>query len=160
MTPDKPKVLFLCTGNSCRSQMAEGWGRTLKPDKIKVYSAGVKACGLNPDAVAVMAEAGVDISGHRSKTIDEFKDLELDAVVTVCSHAHETCPYFPPGCQIIHAGFDDPPRLAGELAARGKSREHQLDCYRRVRDEIRAFVEKMPGNIFTDGKESPNAHLH
>lgn len=146
---EKLKVLFLCTGNACRSQMAEGWTRQLKSDCIEVYSAGVETHGLNPDAVKVMAEAGVDISGHRSKHVDEFRDVTLDVVVTVCSHAHETCPYFPPRCRVIHVGFDDPPRLAAELA--GDDRTGQLDCYRRVRDQIRAFVEGMPENI-TGGK--------
>ena len=154
----KLKVLFLCTGNSCRSQMAEGWVRALKHEEIDAYSAGVDVHGLNPDAVKVMAEAGVDISGHRSKSIDEFRDTELDAVVTVCGHAHETCPYFPPRCRVIHVGFDDPPRLARALDEQGESRERQLDCYRRVRDEIRAFVEKMPGNILSDGEEPPHEH--
>ncbi|MBT3807756.1 MAG: arsenate reductase ArsC [Desulfobacula sp.] len=147
---EKLKILFLCTGNSCRSQMAEGWVKKLKDDLIDVYSAGVETHGLNPDAVKVMAEAGVDISNHRSKLIDEFKDTELDAVITVCGHAHETCPYFPPRCKVIHVGFDDPPKLAEEIAKQGESKEKQLDCFRKVRDEIKAFVEKMPQNIFEE----------
>ena len=147
---EKLKILFLCTGNSCRSQMAEGWTKKLKEDSIDVFSAGVETHGLNPDAVKVMAEAGVDISSHRSKLIDEFKDTELDAVITVCGHAHETCPYFPPRCKVIHVGFDDPPKLAEELAKQGESKEKQLDCFRKVRDEIKAFVEKMPQNIFEE----------
>ena len=142
------RVLFLCTGNSCRSQMAEGWTRALKNDLIDVYSAGVEIHGLNADAVGVMAESGVDISGHTSKHIDDFKDVELDAVVTVCGHAHETCPYFPPRCRVIHAGFDDPPKMAEKLAKQGESKEKQLDCFRKIRDEIKAFVENMPKNIF------------
>ena len=147
---EKLKILFLCTGNSCRSQMAEGWVKKLKDDLIDVYSAGVETHGLNPDAVKVMAEAGVDISNHRSKLIDEFKDTELDAVITVCGHAHETCPYFPPRCKVIHVGFDDPPKLAEEIAKQGESKEKQLDCFQKVRDEIKAFVEKMPQNIFEE----------
>ena len=147
---EKLKILFLCTGNSCRSQMAEGWVKKLEDDLIDVYSAGVETHGLNPDAVKVMAEAGVDISNHRSKLIDEFKDTELDAVITVCGHAHETCPYFPPRCKVIHVGFDDPPKLAEEIAKQGESKEKQLDCFRKVRDEIKAFVEKMPQNIFEE----------
>lgn len=147
---EKLKILFLCTGNSCRSQMAEGWVKKLKDDLIDVYSAGVETHGLNTDAVKVMAEAGVDISNHRSKLIDEFKDTELDAVITVCGHAHETCPYFPPRCKVIHVGFDDPPKLAEEIAKQGESKEKQLDCFRKVRDEIKAFVEKMPQNIFEE----------
>ena len=149
---EKLTILFLCTGNSCRSQMAEGWTRKLKKDLIQVYSAGVETHGLNPNAVKVMAEAGVDISGQQSKPVSQFMDTDLDAVITVCGHAHETCPYFPPRCRIIHAGFDDPPKMAAELASQGETEERQLDCYRKIRDEIRAFVEKMPDNII-DPKE-------
>lgn len=137
-------VLFLCTGNSCRSQMAEGWARHLKGDVLEPYSAGIETHGLNPYAVKVMAEAGVDISGHSSKHIDAFKDINLDAVVTVCGHAHETCPFFPGNCKVVHIGFDDPPKMAEELAEKGASGEEQLDCYRKVRDEIKAFVETLP----------------
>ena len=144
---EKLRVLFLCTGNSCRSQMAEGWTRALKGDVIEAYSAGVETHGLNPDAVQVMAEAGMDISGHKSKLVGEFMDLPLDVVVTVCGHAHETCPYFPRKCRVIHVGFDDPPKLAKDLEQEGAGKEEQLDCYRRVRDEIKAFVEQMPDNI-------------
>jgi len=141
---DKLNLLFLCTGNSCRSQMAEGWTRHLKGELINAYSAGIETHGLNPNAVKVMAEAGVDISGHRSRHIDEFRDVALDVVVTVCGHAHETCPFFPGNCKVVHIGFDDPPKMARELAAQGASEEEQLDCYRRVRDEIRAYVETLP----------------
>ena len=144
---EKIKILFLCTGNSCRSQMAEGWARQLKGDIIEVYSAGIETHGLNPNAVKVMAEAGVDISNQHSKLLDEFRDTELDAVITVCGHAHETCPYFPPRCRVIHVGFDDPPKMAEELAAKGENEEAQLNCYRKVRDDIRAFVENLPGNM-------------
>ncbi|WP_462271040.1 arsenate reductase ArsC [Desulfobacter sp.] len=140
-------MLFLCTGNSCRSQMAEGWTRKLKAGTIDVFSAGVETHGLNPNAVKVMAEAGVDISGHRSKLINEFMDVELDVVITVCGNARETCPYFPPRCKVLHVGFDDPPKMAAALAEQGESEEKQLDCYRKIRDEIKAFVEKMPENI-------------
>lgn len=140
----KLKVLFLCTGNSCRSQMAEGWTRHLKGDRIEAYSAGIETHGLNPNAVRVMAEAGVDISGYRSKNINEFKDTALDVVVTVCGHAHETCPFFPGDCRVVHVGFDDPPKLAKELAEQGADEEAQLDCYRRVRDDIKRFVETLP----------------
>jgi len=127
--------------------MAEGWARQLKGDIIEVYSAGIETHGLNPNAVKVMAEAGVDISNQHSKLLDEFRDTELDAVITVCGHAHETCPYFPPRCRVIHVGFDDPPKMAEELAAKGENEEAQLNCYRKVRDDIRAFVEKLPGNM-------------
>jgi arsenate reductase len=140
----KLRVLFLCTGNSCRSQMAEGWARHLKGNVIEPYSAGIETHGLNPYAVKVMAEAGVDISGHTSKHIDTFRNTSLDTVITLCGHASETCPYFPGSCKVVHVGFDDPPKMANELAARGASEEKQLDCYRKVRDDIKAFVETMP----------------
>ena len=105
-------VLFLCTGNSCRSQMAEGWARALNGDRIEAYSAGIETHGLNPHAVRVMAEAGVDISKQESKHVDELKDVRFDYVVTVCGHADERCPSFPGRTKVIHVGFDDPPRLA------------------------------------------------
>ena len=139
----KLRVLFLCTGNSCRSQMAEGWTRHLKGDQIEAYSAGIAQHGLNPLAVSVMAEVGVDISGHRSKTLDDLKDVELDYVITVCDHAHETCPWFPAKAKVIHVGFDDPPRLAREA----KSEEEAIQHYRRVRDEIRDFVTTLPASL-------------
>lgn len=138
--PRKLKVLFLCTGNSCRSQMAEGWCRHLKSDVIEAYSAGIETHGLNPHAVKVMAEAGVDISTHRSKHLDELKDVPFDYVITVCDNAHESCPIFPHKTQVVHVGFDDPPRLAKAA----KSEEEALNCYRRVRDQIRAFIERLP----------------
>jgi arsenate reductase len=139
----KLKILFLCTGNSCRSQMAEGWAGHLKSDVIEPYSAGIETHGLNPNAVKVMAEAGVDISGHHSKHLNEFKDIDFDYVITVCDNAHESCPMFPRKTKVIHVGFDDPPRLAKEA----KTEEETLNIYRRVRDEIKAFVEKLPDNI-------------
>ncbi|MDY0191371.1 MAG: arsenate reductase ArsC [Desulfuromonas sp.] len=140
----KLQVLFLCTGNSCRSQMAEGWTRQLKSDLIEAYSAGVETHGLNPNAVKVMAEAGVDISGHKSKHIDEFKNAQLDVVVTVCGQANETCPFFPGNCKVIHVGFDDPPTMAKALATQGASENEQLECYRQVRDQIKAFIATLP----------------
>jgi len=136
----KLKVLFLCTGNSCRSQMAEGWARALKSDQIEAYSAGIETHGLNPNAVKVMAEAGVDISGHRSKFVSEFKDVAFDYVITVCGHASENCPVFIGKAKVLHVGFDDPPALAKNA----KTEEEALKHYRRVRDEIRAFVEGLP----------------
>ena len=141
---EKTKLLYLCTGNSCRSQMAEGWTRALRSDQIEVFSAGIETHGLNPNAVKVMAEAGVDISGQNSQHIDEFKATTIDYVITVCNHAHETCPWFPADCKVIHIGFQDPPKMAKELAEKGGSEEEQLDCYRTVRDEIKAFVETLP----------------
>src|SRR5688572_25638645 len=111
-TKRKTRVLFLCTGNSCRSQMAEGFARQLKGDLIEPVSAGVAPKGLNPLAVKAMAEVGIDISTQRSRHIEEFKDQPLDYVVTVCDHAHETCPIFPGRAKVVHVGFDDPPHLA------------------------------------------------
>lgn len=131
----KKNVLFLCTGNSCRSQMAEGWGKALKADSFNFYSAGTKKHGLNPNAVKVMQEAGVDISNHQSNTTDELPDVKMDFVFTVCSDAHENCPFFPGG-KIIHVGFDDPPRLTKEMT----DEEAVLSVYRRVRDEIKDMV--------------------
>ena len=141
------KLLYLCTGNSCRSQMAEGWTRALKSDEIEVCSAGIETHGLNPNAVKVMAEAGVDITGQKSQHINEFKETKIDYVITVCNHAHETCPWFPADCKVIHVGFQDPPKMAKELAEKGGSEEEQLDCYRTVRDKIKAFVETLPGSL-------------
>ena len=147
MMSEKLNVLFLCTGNSCRSQMAEGWTRHLKGDCINAYSAGIETHGLNPNAVKVMQEAGVDITGHKSQHIYEFRDVPLDVVVTVCGHAHETCPYFPANCKVVHVGFGDPPKMAKELADKGVSEEEQLECYRGVRDEIKIFVETLPDSL-------------
>ena len=134
------RVLFLCTGNSCRSQMAEGWAKALKGDTIEACSAGIETHGLNPRAVHVMAEAGVDISAQRSKHVDELKDVAFDYVVTVCGHANEHCPVFPGKTKVVHVGFDDPPRLAADAG----SEEEALQPYRRVRDEIRRFIEGLP----------------
>jgi len=145
----KLKVLFLCTGNSCRSQMAEGWARHLKGDVIEPYSAGIEVHGLNSNAVRVMAEAGVDISQHRSKHLDEVRDIPFDYVVTVCDHAHEHCPLFPGKARVVYVAFDDPPRLAKAA----KNEEEALNCYRRVRDEIRAFIEGLPDTLMiTDSR--------
>jgi arsenate reductase len=152
-TKEKLKVLFLCTGNSCRSQMAEGWARALKDDVIEAFSAGIETHGLNPNAVKVMAEAGVDISGQKSKRVDDVESVDFDYVVTVCGHANETCPMWLNGkAKVVHVGFDDPPALARELAAKGLGEEAQLDCYRRVRDEIRAFVESLPEALARRGE--------
>jgi len=139
----KLKVLFLCTGNSCRSQMAEGWARHLKSDVIEAYSAGVETHGMNPHAVRVMGEAGVDLSGHRSKLVHDLLDVGFDYVVTVCDHARESCPVFPGQATIVPQPFDDPPALARAEA----DEEAGLVHYRRVRDEIRDFVETMPGSL-------------
>ena len=140
---DRIRVLFLCTGNACRSQMAEGWARHLKGDQVEPYSAGIETHGLDPRAVHVMAEAGVDISAHRSKRVDELVSAAFDYVVTVCDHAREACPIFPGRTRLVHVGFDDPPRLAEGA----ESREAALAPYRRVRDEIKAFVETLPEGL-------------
>jgi arsenate reductase len=143
------KILFLCTGNSCRSQMAEGWARHLKGNVLEPYSAGIETHGLNPSAVKVMAEVGVDISGHRSKHVSELADIVFDYVVTVCDNARESCPLFPGRAKVVHVGFDDPPRLARDA----KTEEEALGLYRRVRDEIRAFVETLPDSLTGKRKE-------
>ena len=153
---DKLKILFLCTGNSCRSQMAEGWARHLKGDVIEAYSAGIETHGLNPNAVKVMAEVGVDISGHRSKNVADLADVPFDYVVTVCGHAQENCPIFPGKAKVIHVGFDDPPKLAKTA----KTEEEALNYYRRVRDEIRAFVDKLPEALTAAGQGSQTRAGH
>ena len=135
----KKSILFLCTGNSCRSQMAEGWLRHLKGDQFNVFSAGIETDGLNPNAVKVMDEAGVDISAQRSQLLSEFDQQPLDYVITVCGHAHESCPVFLGNTKVIHIGFEDPPKMA--LAF--EDEESQLDCYRKVRGEIRDFVMRI-----------------
>jgi arsenate reductase len=139
----KIKILFLCTGNSCRSMMAEGWTRHLKGDQIEPFSAGVDPKGIDPLAVRAMAEAGVDIGDQRSKHVDEVRHIDFDYVVTVCDHASENCPLFPGRTRVVHAGFDDPPKLAREI----KEEEQRLGPYRRVRDEIRAFVDTLPNAL-------------
>ena len=139
----KLKILFLCTGNSCRSQMAEGWARVLKSDIVESYSAGIETHGLNPLAVKVMADAGVDISHHRSKHLDELRDITFDYVITVCDHAHQTCPRFPGAGKVVHFSFDDPPLLAKGA----KNEQEVLQIYSRVRDQIKAFVEELPDRL-------------
>ncbi|MEZ6096707.1 MAG: arsenate reductase ArsC [Pirellulaceae bacterium] len=129
--------MFLCTGNSCRSQMAEGWARHFWGDVLQVYSAGIEAHGLNPRAVHVMGEAGVDISLQQSNRVAELPTDTFDLVVTVCGHADENCPVFGGTTRVVHVGFDDPPKLAAGI----EDSEKALEPFRRVRDEIRDFVE-------------------
>src|SRR5258708_17089272 len=136
----KLKVMFLCTGNSCRSQMAEGWARALKGDSVEAYSAGIEKHGMNLHAVKVMAEAGVDISGQFSKTPADLGPVVFDYVVTVCGHADENCPVFPGKTKVVHFGFEDPPKLTRHLP----DGEEKLAVYRWVRDEIRKFIEALP----------------
>jgi arsenate reductase len=147
MPPMKTKLLYLCTGNSCRSQMAEAWTRHLKGDLYEVFSAGIEAHGLNPNMVAVMAEVGIDVSSHTSDLVSKYFESGLDVVVSVCGHADKNCPVFPGKVRRVHKGFDDPPALARELAARGASDAEQLEPYRRVRDEIKAWVQTLPGAL-------------
>lgn len=152
------RVLFLCTGNACRSQMAEGWARALRGDVITPDSAGILATRLDRRAVAVMAEMGVDISGQCSKSLDELRDPatgvlpRYDYVVTVCGYARETCPAFPGRTRVVHQGFDDPLSLALGAA----TEEDALQHYRRVRDEIRAFIEQLPAALRASSDERPS----
>ena len=133
------KVLFLCVGNSCRSQMAEGWARELSEGRVEAMSAGTEPKGLDPRAIKVMEEAGVDISQQQSTGIDELSETDVDCVVTVCDRAREACPAIPGDHETIHRDFEDPPRLAFEAG----EVDEALKYYRRVRDEIRDFVQEL-----------------
>jgi arsenate reductase (thioredoxin) len=137
---EKLKILFLCSGNSCRSQMADAWTKHLKGNQFDVYSAGVQPKAVDPRAVKAMAEAGIDISAQNSKDLDSLGNMEFDYVVTLCDNAREACPYFPAKTKLIHKGFDDPPKLAENT----NNEEEAMAHYRRVRDEIKAFVETLP----------------
>ena len=152
--PSRLRVLFLCTGNSCRSQMAEGWARHLLRDCVDACSAGIDPHGLNPLAVRAMSEAGVDISGHSSGLVEEVSPESLDLVVTVCGHAQENCPVFlsrSARTRVVHHGFDDPPELAADAGSDDEAMPH----YRRVRDEIRMFIETTLPSVL--GELGPNA---
>ena len=140
---NKMKILFLCTGNSCRSQMAEGWARHLKSDLIQPFSAGIEAHGLNLNAVKVMREEGVDITKQKSQRIEEVETIPFDTVITVCGHADENCPVFSCSTTVVHRGFDDPPKLAQTA----KTEKEALGYYRRVRDEIKAYIETLPEGL-------------
>lgn len=137
---NKIKILFLCTGNSCRSQIAEGWARHLKSDVMEPYSAGIYPVGVNPKAAKVMEEAGVDISEQSSKHVDELSEIDFDFVVTLCDYAREQCPVFPASTKMIHRSFEDPAFLLG-------SEEEIMQAFRKTRDDIRAFVETMPESL-------------
>ena len=137
------KILFLCTGNSCRSQMAEGWARYLKSDFIQPFSAGIEAHGLNLNAIKVMKEEGVDITQQKSQRIEEVETIPFDVVITVCGHADENCPVFSCSTKVVHHGFDDPPKLAQTA----KTEKEALGHYRRVRDEIKAYIETLPEGL-------------
>lgn len=137
---EKVKILFLCTGNACRSQMAEGWAEHLKSDCIEAYSAGIRPIGVHPRAIDVMAEVGVDISGHTSDRVDDLGDIEFDYVITVCDYARQECPAYHGGTKMVHRRFDDPYFAEG-------GRDEIMAEFRRVRDEIRAFVETLPESL-------------
>lgn len=139
----KPRILFLCTGNSCRSQMAEAWVNNLMGDRFEAHSAGTMPSAVDLRAIQVMAEAGIDISKNKSKDIDEFNGQDFDYVITLCDNAREACPFFPARTRVMHRGFDDPPRLAA--AAHGE--EEIMASYRRVRDDIKEFVEGLPQEL-------------
>lgn len=139
----RPKILFLCTGNSCRSQMAEAWTKRLKGNVIDAYSAGTVPKGVDPRAVKAMKEAGIDISTYRSKSTTELMNMEFDYVITLCDDAQQACPFFPAKTRVLHHGFEDPPALA----INAKSEEDAMVHYRRIRDEIRAFVNTLPCSL-------------
>jgi arsenate reductase len=139
----KLRILYLCTGNSCRSQMAEAFTLHLKGDQIEALSAGVAPKGIDPRAIKAMSEDGIDISRQGSKSVDQVINQKFDYVVTLCDNAQRTCPSFPGTTTVIHVGFDDPPKLA---ATAGDEQEAMLH-YRRVRDEIKAFVESLPQSL-------------
>jgi arsenate reductase len=126
---EKQRVLILCTGNSARSQMAEGLLRSMAGDRFEVFSAGTKPSLVRPEAIAAMRDLGVDITSHRSKSVDEFLGLQFDYVITVCDNAKESCPIFPGGTKRIHWSFEDPAAVEGDDPTR-------LDAFRRIRDQI------------------------
>ena len=139
-TKEKIKVLFICTGNSCRSQIAEGWARELKGNIIDAYSAGIRPFGVSSRAIKVMAEADVDISMHKSQHVDEFSGIDFDYVVTLCDNAAENYPVFSGKAKVIHKPFDDPYFASG-------SEEEIMATFRKVRDDIRTFVETLPESL-------------
>jgi len=145
MNKTKQKILFLCTGNSCRSQMAEGWGRHLYPDRYEFFSAGIEKHGLNPMAVRVMAEVGVDISTQRAKLLSELDPIAFDYVITVCDDANEQCPFFSGKAIKLHHQFPDPPRLARNAASEAEALGH----YRTVRDAIQEYLLSLPADLAT-----------
>ncbi|MBN1806763.1 MAG: arsenate reductase ArsC [Sedimentisphaerales bacterium] len=137
---DKIKILFVCMGNSCRSQIAEGWARHLKGNIIDEYSAGIRPIGVSGRAIKVMAEAGVDISTQKSQCIDEFSEIDFDYVITLCDNAAQMCPVFPDNVKVIHRPFEDPYFATG-------SEEDVMETFRKVRNEIRDFIEAMPDSL-------------
>lgn len=139
-TKEKIKVLFICTGNSCRSQIAEGWARHLKGNVIDAYSAGIRPIGVSSWAIRAMAEAGVDISMHQSKHVDESSEIDFDYVVTLCDNAAQNCPVFDGKAKMVHKPFDDPYFASG-------SEEKIMATFRKVRDDIKTFIETMPESL-------------
>jgi len=137
---EKIKVLFLCTGNSCRSQIAEGWARHLKGNIIDAYSAGIRPIGVSSRAIKVMAEAGVEISSQKSQRLDEFSEIDFDYVITLCDNAAENCPVFTGQAKVFHKPFEDPYFASG-------SEEDIMETFRKVRNDIRKYVEMMPDNL-------------
>jgi len=137
---DKIKILFLCTGNSCRSQIAEGWARHLISDVIEAFSAGVSPVSVNSRSIKVMSGAGVDISGQTSKHVDELLGIDFDYVVTLCDNVRERCPLFPDRTIMIHRGFEDPTFVFG-------SEQEIMAAFRKTRDQIRAFIETLPESL-------------
>jgi arsenate reductase len=150
---ERLRILFVCTGNACRSQMAEGFAKAIWPEHVEAHSAGVMPAGVSTRAARVMQEAGVDLSGHSSKHVRDVAHVPFDCVITVCDWASEVCPSIPGAKRTIHQGFDDPPTLA--LGA--KTEEEALVHFRRVRDEIKAFVEGLPGVLGFDPGSGPAA---
>ncbi len=148
----KQSVLFLCTGNSCRSQMAEGFTRQLHTERFAAYSAGTAPQGLNPLAVRAMAEKGIDISANESTHVRDLLHKEFDYVITVCDSAAESCPVFPGKATVLHHGFEDPPKLARHAQPEEEAMVH----YRRVRDEIERFVRELP-RFLTDSAQQRQA---
>jgi arsenate reductase len=136
----KTKILFLCTGNSIRSQIAEAWAKHLKSNEIDAYSAGISPCGVNSFTIEVMAEVGIDISQNKSKHVNSLDDIPFDYVITVCSYADERCPMFPAETKIVHVPFDDPYMASND----NDSHENILNLFRRTREEIKTFVEQLP----------------
>ncbi len=140
MTSDKIKVLFLCTGNACRSQMAEGWANHLKSDVIEAYSAGIRPIGVSAKAIKVMAEAGVDISNHTSKHIEQLRGIDFDYVITLCDNAAESCPVFDHKIKVIHKPFTDPYFASG-------TEQEVLTVFKKVRDDIKAYIKTLPKGL-------------
>jgi len=134
--PDRLNILYLCTGNSCRSQMAEGWTRHFGGDRVNVESAGIEAHGKNPRAIAIMSDAGIDISGQESTVVSDAMMQRADIVVTVCGHADEQCPVVPPGAEKIHWPLSDPARATG-------TEEEIMQSFRETRDEVKRRVQEL-----------------